>query len=47
MIMRLYLKNKSNDRIRWIVSVIDKKMGLFFVQSHFCTFIGNFSNRQK
>ena len=30
MIMRLYLKNKSNDRIRWIVSVIDKKMGLFF-----------------
>ena len=29
MIMRLYLKNKSNDRIRWIVSVIDKKWDCF------------------
>ncbi len=45
MIMRLYLKNKSNDRIRWIVSVIDKKMGLFFVQSHFCTSMSTLNNR--
>lgn len=29
MIMRLYLKNKSNDRIRWIVSVIDNKWDCF------------------
>ena len=45
MIMRLYLKNKSNDRIRWIVSVIDKKMGLFFVQSHFCASMSTLNNR--
>ena len=28
-LLRLYLKNKSNDRIRWIVSVIDNKWDCF------------------
>lgn len=44
MIMRLYLKNKSNDRIRWIVSVIDKN-GTVFVQSHFCISMSTLNNR--